>query len=89
MLIVVDRNLDLCPLFSHSWIYQSLVYDCLGMSLNKVTLTVPLDKESPEKGKKEQIYDITSSDSFWKGMWPMYEPCVNYTLTSHNCSKRC
>ncbi|KAI4698630.1 hypothetical protein J4E81_005854 [Alternaria sp. BMP 2799] len=66
VLIIVDRNIDLNPMFSHSWIYQSLVYDVLDFSLNKVTVTVPNDKEKPESGSKKQTYDLTASDYFWK-----------------------
>jgi hypothetical protein len=62
VLIIVDRNIDLNPMFSHSWIYQSLVYDVLDFSLNKVTVTVPNDKEKPESGSKKQTYDLTASD---------------------------
>jgi hypothetical protein len=65
VLIIVDRTLDLCPMLSHSWIYQSLVYDVLGMHLGKVELTIPNDKDHPERGTKKQTYDITASDKFW------------------------
>ncbi|KAG9184924.1 hypothetical protein G6011_11754 [Alternaria panax] len=66
VLIIVDRNIDLCPMFSHSWIYQSLVYDVLEFSLNKVVVTVPNDKANPESGSKKQTYDLAASDYFWK-----------------------
>ncbi|KAF1957051.1 Sec1-like protein [Byssothecium circinans] len=65
VLIIVDRNVDLTAMLSHSWIYQSLVYDVLNMNLNKITMNVPLDKERPEKGSKKQTYDLTASDFFW------------------------
>jgi hypothetical protein len=65
VLILVDRNVDLTTMLSHSWIYQSLVVDVLAMHLNKITMTVPVDKNNPEKGKKKQSYDLTASDYFW------------------------
>lgn len=65
VLIIVDRNVDLTAMLSHSWIYQSLVYDVLSMHLNKITMTVPVDKDHPEKGSKKQSYDLAASDSFW------------------------
>ncbi|KAF2643564.1 Sec1-like protein [Massarina eburnea CBS 473.64] len=65
VLIIVDRNVDLTAMLSHSWIYQSLVYDVLNMHLNKITMNVPIDKEHPEKGSKKQTYDLTASDYFW------------------------
>lgn len=65
VLILVDRNVDLTAMLSHSWIYQSLIYDVLNMHLNKITMTVPVSKENPEKGTKKQSYDLTASDYFW------------------------
>jgi hypothetical protein len=65
VLVIVDRNVDLVPMFSHSWIYQSLVYDVLDFNLNKITMSVPMDKDHPEKGAKKQSYDLTASDYFW------------------------
>jgi sec1 family domain-containing protein 1 len=65
VLIIVDRNVDLVPMFSHSWIYQSLLYDVLDVHLNKVTMSTPIDKDHPEKGVKKQSYDLTASDYLW------------------------
>lgn len=65
VLIIVDRNVDLIPMFSHSWIYQSLIYDILNFHLNKITMSVAVDKDHPEKGVKKQSYDLTPSDYFW------------------------
>ncbi|KAL5116403.1 Vesicle trafficking between the ER and Golgi [Pleosporales sp. CAS-2024a] len=65
VLVIVDRNVDLVPMFSHSWIYQSLVYDVLHFNLNKITMSVPVDKDHPEKGVKKHTYDLTASDYFW------------------------
>ncbi|KAH7083108.1 SEC1 family transport protein-like protein SLY1 [Paraphoma chrysanthemicola] len=65
VLVIVDRNVDLVPMFSHSWIYQSLVYDVLDFNLNKISMSVPVDKDHPEKGVKKQSYDLTASDYFW------------------------
>ncbi|KAH8725045.1 SEC1 family transport protein-like protein SLY1 [Phaeosphaeriaceae sp. PMI808] len=65
VLVIVDRNVDLVPMLSHSWIYQSLIYDVLDFHLNKINMSVPLDKNHPEKGVKKQSYDLTASDYFW------------------------
>lgn len=40
MLVILDRNVDLVPMLSHSWTYQALVNDVLGMKLNRVTVEV-------------------------------------------------
>lgn len=40
VLVILDRNLDLFPMVSHSWTYQALVNDVLGMKLNRVSVEV-------------------------------------------------
>ena len=60
MLIILDRNIDLVPMVSHSWTYQALVNDILEMKLNRIT--VP----AAEAGKTtKRSYDLDSKDFFW------------------------
>jgi hypothetical protein len=66
VLVIADRNVDLTAMFSHSWTYQSLITDILHMHLNKITVSVPIDENNPEKGTKKQAYDLTTSDFFWQ-----------------------
>jgi len=40
VLVILDRNVDLVPMLSHSWTYQALVNDILGMKLNRVSVEV-------------------------------------------------
>jgi len=40
VLVILDRNVDLIPMLSHSWTYQALVHDVLDMKLNRVTVEV-------------------------------------------------
>lgn len=42
VLVLLDRNIDLVPMVSHSWTYQALVNDVLGMRLNRVAVEVRL-----------------------------------------------
>lgn len=65
VLIILDRNVDLIPMLSHSWTYQSLVNDVLAMKLNRITVETPVDENNPSKGKTKRSYDLTSSDFFW------------------------
>ncbi|KAI5298680.1 Vesicle trafficking between the ER and Golgi, partial [Ascosphaera atra] len=65
VLIIVDRNVDLVPMLSHSWTYQSLIQDVLKMHLNRITLEVPIDESAPEKGTTKKAYDLTTNDFFW------------------------
>ncbi|KAI1499896.1 sec1 protein [Biscogniauxia marginata] len=66
VLIILDRNVDLNPMLSHSWTYQSLVHDVLNMKLNRITIETPVDEENPAKGVTKKSYDISSTDFFWE-----------------------
>jgi len=65
VLVIVDRNVDLIPMLSHSWTYQSLVHDVLGMHLNRITMESFVDADNPSKGKIKRSYDLNSNDFFW------------------------
>lgn len=65
VLIILDRNVDLIPMLSHSWTYQSLVHDVLKMKLNRITVETPIDEENPAKGSTKKSYDLNSNDFFW------------------------
>jgi hypothetical protein len=65
VLIILDRNVDLIPMLSHSWTYQSLVHDVLKMKLNRITVETPVDENNPAKGTTKKAYDLTSNDFFW------------------------
>ena len=65
VLVILDRNVDLIPMLSHSWTYQSLVHDVLKMRLNRITMDTFVDGDNPSKGKINRSYDLTSKDFFW------------------------
>ena len=65
VLILLDRNVDLIPMLSHSWTYQSLVHDVLNMKLNRITIESPVDESNPAKGKSKKSYDLSANDFFW------------------------
>lgn len=62
VLIILDRNVDLVPMLSHSWTYQSLVHDVLKMHLNRITVDVA-DETNPVA--QPRAYDLNASDFFW------------------------
>ncbi|KAH6655800.1 Sec1-like protein [Truncatella angustata] len=66
VLIILDRNVDLNPMLSHSWTYQSLVHDVLDMKLNRITIETPVDEQNPAKGVTKKAYDLTATDFFWE-----------------------
>ncbi|KJY01753.1 protein sly1 [Zymoseptoria brevis] len=65
ILIIVDRNVDLVPMLSHSWTYQSLIHDVLSMHLNRITVETPADESTPGKGSIKKSYDLNQNDFFW------------------------
>ncbi|KAF5700892.1 SLY1 [Fusarium mundagurra] len=65
VLILLDRNVDLVPMLSHSWTYQSLVHDVLNMKLNRITIESPAEEGNPAKGPTKKGYDLTANDFFW------------------------
>lgn len=65
VLVVVDRNVDLIPMLSHSWTYQSLVNDVLKMNANRITVETPIDDDNPSKGSTKRDYSLDANDFFW------------------------
>lgn len=63
VLVIVDRNVDIVPMLSHSWTYQSLVHDVFKMHLNRITIELPSEDGNSTKGKRS--YDLTANDFFW------------------------
>ncbi|KAG7558282.1 hypothetical protein FFLO_02752 [Filobasidium floriforme] len=77
LLVILDRNVDLIPMLSHSWTYQALVHDVLEMKLNRVTV------ESPENGRlQKKSYDFDSKDFFWAKNATMPFPAVAEDIDS-------
>jgi hypothetical protein len=65
VLILLDRNVDLTPMLSHSWTYQSLVHDVLNMKLNRITIESPADEKTPGQKASSKTYDLNANDFFW------------------------
>ncbi|KAH8556036.1 Sec1-like protein [Umbelopsis sp. PMI_123] len=60
VLILLDRSLDLVPMLSHSWTYQALIHDVLGLKLNRIVIEA--EDHNP---KNRKTYDIEAKDFFW------------------------
>ncbi|KAH6697278.1 SEC1 family transport protein SLY1 [Plectosphaerella plurivora] len=68
VLILMDRDIDLLPLLSHSWTYQSLVQDVLSMEKRRITVV--------DEGNAKKSYDLSNDDFFWKKNAPLPFPQV-------------
>eukprot|EP00747_Dinoflagellata_sp_TGD_P126979 gnl/TRDRNA2_/TRDRNA2_174346_c0_seq1.p1 gnl/TRDRNA2_/TRDRNA2_174346_c0~~gnl/TRDRNA2_/TRDRNA2_174346_c0_seq1.p1 ORF type:complete len:380 (+),score=81.55 gnl/TRDRNA2_/TRDRNA2_174346_c0_seq1:139-1278(+) len=64
VLCVLDRDMDLITMLHHTWTYQAMAHDVLGMRLNR--LTVPVDSDGTGAAPpKPRSYDVDEGDSFW------------------------
>ncbi|CAK9084231.1 Protein sly1 [Durusdinium trenchii] len=63
LLIILDRDIDLVTMLSHTWTYQAMVHDVLGMRLNK--MQVPVESDDASAPPKARSYDVDDQDSFW------------------------
>eukprot|EP01097_Dermamoeba_algensis_P005802 TRINITY_DN3663_c0_g1_i1.p1 TRINITY_DN3663_c0_g1~~TRINITY_DN3663_c0_g1_i1.p1 ORF type:complete len:642 (-),score=150.36 TRINITY_DN3663_c0_g1_i1:195-2120(-) len=69
VLILLDRNIDLSVMVSHTWTYQTLLHDLLDMKLNGVTIMV--EEEGDGSGGKtvkesKKTYSLDPiEDTFW------------------------
>lgn len=61
LLVLMDRAIDISVMLHHTWTYQALAHDVLGLRLNRVSI-VPKDGDSA--GTK-RTFDLDSSDAFW------------------------
>jgi len=61
VMILFDRAIDLSVMLRHSFTYQPLVHDLLGMRKNRVSCDV-VDEDKREN----KTYDIAASDEFWR-----------------------
>ncbi|KAK9447681.1 Sec1-like protein [Limtongia smithiae] len=62
VLIILDRNVDLVPMLSHSWTYQCLINDVCEMKLNRIRV----DTDDGNGGVSlKKGYDLDPHDFFW------------------------
>lgn len=62
VLIILDRNIDMASMFSHSWIYQCMVSDVFYLRRNRIKIRKYKDNTSPAE---EVRYDVDPRDFFW------------------------
>lgn len=69
VLLLVDRNIDLSVMVSHSWSYQALIHDLLSYKLNRVKIEVENDaltaKPSEANKKVVKSFNLESTEKFW------------------------
>ncbi|CAE7228599.1 SCFD1, partial [Symbiodinium sp. CCMP2456] len=63
LLCILDRDVDLVTMLNHTWTYQAMVHDILGMRLNK--MQVPVESEDASAPPKPRSYDVDEADAFW------------------------
>lgn len=63
LLCILDRDVDLVTMVNHTWTYQAMCQDVLGMRLNR--LSVPVESQEQGAPPVARAYDVDESDSFW------------------------
>lgn len=90
LLVIVDRSIDLSVMLHHTWTYQALAHDTLGMKLNRVS--VPMKEASitvpgMPPAVKKRTFDLDKSDMFWEqnaGLpFPMVAEAVETALQAY------
>mmetsp|Transcript_99506 Transcript_99506/g.310719 ORF Transcript_99506/g.310719 Transcript_99506/m.310719 type:complete len:646 (+) Transcript_99506:124-2061(+) len=87
LLCILDRDLDLVTMLNHTWTYQAMAQDVLGMKLNRLTVPVENtgDSVAPPKPKS---YDVDESDSFWSAHagepFPAVAEAVSEAIDEYN-----
>lgn len=62
VLILLDRNIDIASMFSHSWIYQCMVSDVFELRRNTIRVAKYSDNADRPVVKS---YDVDPKDFFW------------------------
>lgn len=65
LLVIVDRSIDLPVMLHHTWTYQALAHDALGLKLNRVTVSAKEANSSMSLAPQKRTYDLDKSDHFW------------------------
>lgn len=64
VLVLLDRNIDLASMLSHSWIYQCMVSDVFTLKRNVIKIR-KYNKDSPNSPATVKEYDVDPKDFFW------------------------
>lgn len=65
LLILIDRTLDVPVMLHHTWTYQALTHDTLGLKLNRVKIGVK-DDATLGLTTRERAFDLDKNDDeFW------------------------
>ncbi|XP_057315820.1 sec1 family domain-containing protein 1-like [Hydractinia symbiolongicarpus] len=70
VLIILDRNNDLCTPLHHTWTYQALCHDIFDLQLNRVSVQEPdtnINNMANSQPTRKQVkkYDLSVKDKFW------------------------
>ncbi|GMM29380.1 syntaxin-binding protein [Martiniozyma asiatica (nom. inval.)] len=66
VVLLLDRNINLQAMFSHSWIYQCMVSDVFHLERNTIKIDTIIGKDkNGDSIKESKRYDIEPKDFFW------------------------
>eukprot|EP01116_Phalansterium_solitarium_P001642 TRINITY_DN1145_c0_g1_i1.p1 TRINITY_DN1145_c0_g1~~TRINITY_DN1145_c0_g1_i1.p1 ORF type:complete len:655 (-),score=235.21 TRINITY_DN1145_c0_g1_i1:3921-5885(-) len=66
VLVLLDRSVDTSVMVGHTWTYQALLADVLGLHLNKLQLHTPPASDDAAAAGSSKVYDLDQQlDAFW------------------------
>ncbi|KAJ1827345.1 Vesicle trafficking between the ER and Golgi [Coemansia sp. RSA 2599] len=72
VLVLLDREMDLGSMLTHSWTYQGLIHDLYDIQLNQISIS-----QKDDSGRTlKKSYDLNVGDSFWANNAPLPFPEV-------------
>eukprot|EP00929_Paragymnodinium_shiwhaense_P037017 TRINITY_DN19798_c0_g1_i2.p1 TRINITY_DN19798_c0_g1~~TRINITY_DN19798_c0_g1_i2.p1 ORF type:complete len:639 (-),score=113.12 TRINITY_DN19798_c0_g1_i2:148-2064(-) len=87
LLCILDRDVDLVTMLGHTWQYQAMCHDVLGMRLNQLNVAVD-EGGAPGAPPKPKVYSLDDSDAFWTAHagdpFPVAAGAVHESLESFN-----
>lgn len=66
VLILLDRNVNLTSMFSHSWIYQCMVNDVFKLERNTIKIEKVIKDSNGNEKMEMKKFDIEPKDFFWE-----------------------
>ncbi|KAJ2854843.1 Vesicle trafficking between the ER and Golgi [Coemansia erecta] len=85
ILVLLDRDMDLSSMLTHSWTYQGLIHDLYDIQLNQISTS-----QKDDSGRTlKKSYDLNVSDNFWAANAPQPFPEVAISIDdASNAFKR-
>lgn len=87
ILVILDRSIDISVMLHHTWTYQALAHDNLGLRLNRVSIAPKETQPALITPEKKRTFDLDKNDPFWAhnaGLpFPMVAEAIETSLQAY------